>query len=334
MTPKLTADQLKDFISQRMRMSHIYQPVMLKTLIDNDGEASVEDVSKALLSYDQSQVEYYSLRTKSMVGKVLVKNGVIEPIKNSNKIVGYRLNVGDLTEPQRTALTALCDHSIEDYISKRGSSIWGHRGPDSGYVSGGIRYQVLKRASYRCELCGAHEDQIALHVDHIIPRVKGGPDNLSNFQALCMTCNTNKRDTDDTDFRGVLDSYNDREDGCIFCELGAGRIVGENELCVATRDAFPVTEHHTLVIPKRHVADYFDLYQPERNAIEAMLHEQRQQILDKDHTVTGFNVGINAGKSAGQTVFHVHVHLIPRRDGDVDEPRGGVRGVIPTRQSY
>ena len=77
-----------------------------------------------------------------------------------------------------------------------------------------------------------------------------------------------------------------------------------------------------------------DLYQPERNAIEAMLHEQRELILEHDKTVTGFNVGINAGASAGQTVFHVHVHLIPRRDGDVIDPRGGVRGVIPSKQRY
>ncbi len=88
------------------------------------------------------------------------------------------------------------------------------------------------------------------------------------------------------------------------------------------------------VIPKRHVSDYFDLHQPERNAIEEMLHAQRQSILEQDNTVTGFNVGINAGASAGQTVFHVHVHLIPRRDGDVVDPRGGVRGVIPSKQGY
>ena len=121
---------------------------------------------------------------------------------------------------------------------------------------------------------------------------------------------------------------------CIFCNIDSTRIIADNELCFAIRDAFPVTEHHTLVIPKRHVADYFDLYQPERNAIETMLYEQRQAIIEQDNTVTGFNVGINAGASAGQTVFHVHVHLIPRRDGDVVDPRGGVRGVIPSKQRY
>ena len=325
---------LHHFITKKMRMSHIYQPVMIKTLLQSGGEATTEEIATSLLAYDQSQVEYYSLRTKAMVGKVLTNNGVVEPIKDGRQIKGYRLTETSHTEDQRAILQAMCDEAIADYISKRGEVIWGHRGPDSGYVSGSVRYNVLKRAKHRCELCGGHEDQVALHVDHIIPRSKGGSDDISNFQALCVTCNTNKRDTDDTDFRGILDSYSDREADCIFCELGAGRIIAENELCFAMKDAFPVTEHHTLVIPKRHIADYFDLHQPERNAIEAMLHEQRQSILEQDNKVTGFNVGINAGASAGQTVFHVHVHLIPRRDGDVVNPRGGVRGVIPSKQGY
>ena len=125
-----------------------------------------------------------------------------------------------------------------------------------------------------------------------------------------------------------------KSNACIFCGLDPGRIIDENELCIAVRDAYPVTAGHTLVIPKRHVTDYFDLYQPERNAIDATLQEQRALLLSGDNSVTGFNVGINAGASAGQTIFHVHVHLIPRRDGDVAEPRGGVRGVIPSKQRY
>ena len=78
----------------------------------------------------------------------------------------------------------------------------------------------------------------------------------------------------------------------------------------------------------------FDRHQPERTAIEAILHEQRQSILNQDNTVTGFNVDINAGASAGQILFHAHLHLIPRRDGDVVDPRGGVRGAIPSKQGY
>jgi ATP adenylyltransferase len=325
---------LEEYINKRMQMSHIYQPVMLKVLLENSGEASVDQIASALLTYDQSQVEYYGKRTKQMVGKVLTKNGVVEPIRSGRATKGYRLNSEALTEAQRASLIAKCDKSISDYLDKRGDRIWQHRASESGYVSGSTRYNVLKRAKYRCELCGAHETQVALHVDHIMPRSKGGPDDLSNFQALCQTCNTNKRAEDDTDFRGILDSYSDRDADCVFCNNCAGRIIAENELCFAIRDGFPVTDLHTLIIPKRHVADYFDLHQPELNAIHDLLSRQRQSIMHEDKSVTGFNVGINAGKSAGQTVFHVHIHLIPRRNGDVEEPRGGVRGVIPRKQSY
>ena len=108
----------------------------------------------------------------------------------------------------------------------------------------------------------------------------------------------------------------------------------ENELAIAVRDAFPVTALHTLVIPKRHVADYFELYQPERNAMQQLLESQRFKLLEEDQSITGFNVGNNVGESAGQTVMHCHTHLIPRRAGDVGSPAGGIRGVIADKQRY
>lgn len=90
-----------------------------------------------------------------------------------------------------------------------------------------------------------------------------------------------------------------------------------------------------LAIPRRHVADYFDLHQPERNAIQRLLEDGRLRLLARQQPkVAGFNVGINAGEAAGQTIFHCHVHLIPRSDGDVEHPRGGVRGVVPTKRDY
>lgn len=121
---------------------------------------------------------------------------------------------------------------------------------------------------------------------------------------------------------------------CIFCELPNDRFIDETELSLVLRDAFPVTDLHTLIIPKRHVADYFDLTVAEREEIQELLLKHKNLIEIEDRSVTGFNVGNNIGLSAGQTVFHVHTHLIPRRDGDVESPRGGVRGVIPTKQAY
>jgi ATP adenylyltransferase len=120
----------------------------------------------------------------------------------------------------------------------------------------------------------------------------------------------------------------------VFCGIDSNRIVQQTDLLVVTRDLFPVTNLHTLIIPKRHVASYFELTDDEMDQLHELLKAQRQEILKADKTVSGFNVGINVGEAAGQTVFHCHVHLIPRRKGDVEDARGGVRGVIPEKQVY
>ena len=330
----LSYGDLESFIRDRMQMSHIYQPVMLRVLLDRGGYADIMDIARALLGYDHSQVEYYELRVKKMVGRVLTRNGIVEPVRDSQKIIGYRLMAESLTSKEIAALRTLCEKRLEAYIDKRGDDIWGHRKGSEGYVPGSVRYEVLKRARYRCELCGAHEYQAALQVDHILPKACGGKDDINNYQALCVTCNTNKRDRDDTDYRGMLSSYEERAMDCIFCNIDQNRIITQSELCFAIRDGFPVTNLHTLIIPKRHVPSYFNLYQPELNAVHRMLDEQRTDIFRQDQSVSGFNVGINVGECAGQTIFHTHIHLIPRREGDVSKPRGGVRGIIPDKQSY
>lgn len=324
-------DALSNFILNEMRMSHIYQPVMLIELLERRGSASVTEIARALLGHDVSQVEYYEHITKNMVGKVLTNSrGITSKEKNQYTLIGSE----ELTDDERSQLITHCQNKIEEFLGKRGDKVWEHRRKSSGYISGTIRYEILKRAKFRCELCGISAEQKALEVDHIIPRNHGGTDDQSNLQALCYSCNAMKRDRDTTDFREVNTSYDHRESGCIFCEMPSERVIAENELAYAILDAFPVTEGHTLIIPKRHVSDFFSLYQPERNAMQRLLEEQRQNILNADSTVTGFNIGNNVGEDAGQTVMHCHTHLIPRRIGDVEEPRGGVRGVIAEKQNY
>lgn len=239
-----------------------------------------------------------------------------------------------LSEDQITVLRALCQQKLEAFKERRGSKIWRHRTLADGYISGTKRYEVLKRAKFRCELCGISAEIKALEVDHIVPRNKGGTDDESNLQALCYSCNAMKRDRDDTDFRQVVESYKYREPGCVFCELPVKRIRLENELCVAIEDNYPVVPGHTLVVPRRHVVEYFDLGRPELNAAHFLLVELRKRFREEDHTVTGFSVGVNCGQTAGQTVFHCHIHLIPRRSGDVENPAGGVRHLIPGKGHY
>lgn len=123
-------------------------------------------------------------------------------------------------------------------------------------------------------------------------------------------------------------------DPCLFCSLSRHKILAENELTYAIRDNYPVTEGHTLIIPKRHVEDYFGLSKEELSACDSLLHFMRNEIIKQNPNVKGFNIGINSGAVAGQTIFHCHIHLIPRRQGDVENPRGGVRHLIPGKGSY
>lgn len=124
------------------------------------------------------------------------------------------------------------------------------------------------------------------------------------------------------------------ESECFFCKLPEDRIVAEGEQCIVILDGYPVTPLHTLIIPKRHALTYFDLTPSERQEIEMHLVAQKGRIEQEDPSVTGFNIGMNCGEDAGQTVMHCHIHLIPRRKGDIDDPRGGVRGVIPDKRIY
>jgi diadenosine tetraphosphate (Ap4A) HIT family hydrolase len=103
---------------------------------------------------------------------------------------------------------------------------------------------------------------------------------------------------------------------------------------VAIKDGYPVTEGHTLVIPKRHVGEYFELTDAERRDADSLLKFLQRKMARKDPAITGYNIGVNCGESAGQTIFHLHYHLILRRNGDTEKPRGGVRGVIPGKRSY
>ena len=321
---------LKHFLIKRMRMSHIYQPVMLMTLLKEGGVASIETLSKKLLIEDKSQQEYYGNITRNMVGRVLNNHGIVQKDGEIFKLRNYET----YTEDQRIELIQICQEKLNEYIEKRGKRIFEHRRKSAGYISGSIRYNVLKDAKFRCELCGVSADTKALEVDHIIPRNKGGTDEISNLQALCYSCNAMKRDKDSTEFRKVKESYEVREEGCLFCEIQKERILDEDNLFYVIRDGFPVTDLHTLVIPKRHVETYFDLYQPELNSCNRMIQKFKQQIEKEDVSVKGFNIGINNGEVSGQTIFHCHIHLIPRREGDVKNPRGGVRGVIPNKQEY
>ena len=128
---------------------------------------------------------------------------------------------------------------------------------------------------------------------------------------------------------------NESRSGCGFCgDAVETRMIAEEGTVIAIRDKYPVTNLHTLILPRRHVSDYFGFTPEEREDADSLLKTMKEKIETEDPSVTGFNVGVNCGLSAGQTIMHAHIHLIPRREGDIANPRGGVRGVIPAKMNY
>ena len=121
---------------------------------------------------------------------------------------------------------------------------------------------------------------------------------------------------------------------CLFCNIKASSLTDENKLAYASYDTYPVSKYHCLIIPKRHIKDYFELTEEEILACNQLTLKIKKEIMNIDPSVKGFNIGTNSGVVAGQSIMHCHIHLIPRREGDVENPQGGVRSVIPLKQHY
>ncbi len=126
----------------------------------------------------------------------------------------------------------------------------------------------------------------------------------------------------------------DPNNPCLFCNINSKDLIFDNEFAFASFDSYPVSKYHSLIVPKRHILDYFELTNDELLACNDLIKKIKKKIQNEDKTVDGFNIGTNSGVVAGQSIMHCHIHLIPRRKGDVNNPQGGVRGVIPSKQHY
>ena len=272
-------ENLDEFIAfiRKTQMSHIYKPVMLQAVLRRGGTATKAEIAEDIIKRDVLQHEHYRRNViDKQPGWRLERDGAL--VKDGGT---YRLAppFDQLRESDRLALITECEKRIEDFLERVGDK-FNNRNDDP--VPGGLRYEILKRAGGRCELCGVSHDEVPLDVDHIVPRAKGGDNDPSNLQVLCRTCNAQKRDRDDTDFRKINESYSDRNDGCLFCQ----RENGDDPLAFMFEDLYPVTPGHTLIVPRRHVADYFELHQAEKNAIDRLVVARKEELEAGDPSIT------------------------------------------------
>lgn len=200
-----TFEELLEFIQEQMRMSHIYQPVLIRSLVDSGGIATVRQLALDMLSSDEAEVLRYEDRIKKMPLPVLRRREVV----SSDREGVVRLNVEKLTFEQRAQIRAACEEAIGRFLAARGLAVWDNRLLELEPVPLALRYQVLKRDGRRCVLCGVTAKEARLEVDHIVPRRPdgvnvtgpGGTNDLDNLQTLCGPCNRGKSNRDDTDFR-------------------------------------------------------------------------------------------------------------------------------------
>lgn len=188
-------EELLEFVTSKMRMSHVYQPLLIRSLLDAGGKASLRQVAATFVAEDEGQLRYYEDRIKVMPLKVLRKHGVCS---YQNGVVS--LEVEALSFEQRATLRAACEQRIAAFLEQRGVDAWQQGALNIEPVGESLRFEILRR-DRRCQLCGAGPKDDVLEIDHIVPRSKGGSNDPGNLQVLCSRCNRGKSNRDDTDFR-------------------------------------------------------------------------------------------------------------------------------------
>lgn len=308
--PSLNFEELQDFIAHKMQMSHIYQPLMIKTLLESGNKATAEDVARGFLNEDKAQLEYYTLIAKRWPKITLKKHNVISYYREGGKGI-FRLLLDGATPAQKKRLVEMCDLRINEYVDKTLRPPWYDRRGTREHIPGQLRYDVLAKSGGVCVACGVSAQQRALEVDHIVPVSMGGPTNISNLQALCYKCNVQKKDRDKTDFIRILNRLKYRNPKCSLC-MSNGHVLN-NHMAFAVRDRKPMTDLHSLVLPRRHVGSFFDLIPAEKTLCLELVDSVKTQIQESDRAVTGFNVRFDAGRMAGPMTEHCQIHVIPRR---------------------
>ncbi len=287
----MTFQELKHFLQEKMSMSHIYQPLLIKILVDSGGYATVRHLALQFLGYDESQLLYYEKTLKNMPIKVLSKHGVI---KYQDQLVS--LEIKKLSLEQKAEIRMICEQKIQEFIVSRGLSLWDYRLIDTNIVPDSLRFRILKEGKGRCALCGATKDERMLDIDHIKPVSMGGKTEYSNLQVLCSKCNRSKRDKDQTDFRRLV--FDLSHQVCPFCNINSGlNCILENDMAFAIDDKYPVTKHHTLIIPRRHFVDYFEITQNELIAINELLQTRKKSWKKKTLQLKDLISGLTVGRS-------------------------------------
>ncbi len=296
----MDSGKLEEYL-KRMSMTHVYQPVMIKRLLESGGEATVEDIAKEFIDMDASLLRYYMGRVMVWPKKTLEKHKVVKYEKGPRRGKGrFTLLVDGISEEARNRLVEICDLRTAQFVDKFGER-YGAKGTRDP-VPGALQYDILARDK-RCMACGVDRP---LEVDHIVPVNMGGKTEPGNLQALCGRCNRQKGDRDKTDFVGWSMRLRRRKKGCLLC---GAMPVASNTFAAAARSASPASRLHSLVFPKRHVGEIAEMIPAERNLCLELAEEVKAGILLDHGAVAEFDVNVGRGGSCGRG--HLWIDVIP-----------------------
>ncbi len=293
---------LEHFIHRKMRMTHIYQPLMIRTLLEaDDNTATVEEIARKFLNSDDSQLNYYKKIAKRWPHITLKKHNIV-----SYKKGRYTLLIDErLSSEEKTRLLELCDLRLNEFVDKD-PWIQQIRKLEDLSPSKSLRYDIFSKSKGVCIACGARPPQVSLHVDHIMPVSRGGLTEPSNLQALCYKCNTQKRDRDDLDFLRWHKRLQFRHVKCPLCNEKDS--IRSNNLAYAIRARDPVAEMHSMVIPNRHVNSFMDLIPAEKQLCLALVDEITDEIKKINPKTDGFQIsGLD-----GRHEEHCSINIIPK----------------------
>lgn len=294
---------LKQFLKTDMKMTHIYQPLMIKKLLESGNTASTEDVARVFVNNDPTLLGYYKKVVMRWPRNTLTKHQII-----SYKRGKFTLLLNDTTPEQKQRLIELCTIKVSEYVDKFRDR-YGAKAPRK-YISGTSAYIIFSKSKGVCVACGKTSANAELVVDHILPVNRGGKTEYSNLQALCRTCNAEKRDTDDVDFITWQKRLKYRKTGCYLCHP---KPIASNAMAFAVRARRPEAELHSLVVPKRHARTFFDLIPAEKQHCMGLIDLLTSGIRREDKTVNGFSVGFDAIPATVDEMMHYHINVIPRR---------------------
>ena len=292
---KLRSDEVMEFVGHRMRMSHVYQPLMIRALVEAGGSASIRQLANQFLAKDDGQIRYYERIIRRYPVPVLKRHRIVT--MNDGTV---SLNIQDLDDQSRTQLKDICDQKIGEFMTARGNGIFRLSGSP---VSSTTRLRILEDSGGRCALCGVTNKEMAMDVDHIKPRSRGGSNERSNLQALCTRCNRSKRDRSEINYAELFLA---QKNGCYYCS-GEVRDSAVGKIGTVFATAGSTGKGDITVAPFHHANGYLRMSEAEHKDTAKLI---RQLAIDRTELASGFSVSavVNPGEPA---TSHAVIRLIP-----------------------